>query len=669
MMAVEIAKRPKTLTISEIATAEGATDEHDKRGIESIRRLCQRVGRVLTNEPSIQVVTHFGPYPAPASIMRTVITLAQDVITEMCEGDLTERLKVSIYLLFHELGHWRFDPKWNDKAWSLRMTSMRQAPGGSKKFAAHMAMLNVLNDQRHEIMTAGLYPVARDYFREATLRGMQLMIKLTGGIPAQNYLIYYGRRHILPAPILTKLREAMVLTYDEQRTAKAEALINEYLPLTLTAKDVARMWEIAEEMTGMFTPPQTDDCLGGGQTGAGSDPKAASKASKTVKQQLDKADKGQQDKPQAPQPIDEERDRGALSGDPQDDAGDAEEGEEGNVPQGGKQSALSQPTAEGEAEDGDAKEQTKGGASHGSGSEDQQIDGEHDATEAEDDRTMDQMVDDAKDDASDVLAKEVQPYLEALRHALEDESVKDGDLTSQITAAADRLTRLFEKINVDLDLKEVYGLKSGRLDMRRVVSGFVNESDRIFLKRQEELTDEARMGVYIAVDASGSMSGKFKTAMDGGLAVGRGAEKAGHMVKIVAFDDNYEVVKGWFSKAYHRADIAGHGGGTPFTPMLRRLNAEFDALYLAERIRHSVVFIVTDGQHNEGAEPVRTLMRETKNKHATHIYWIGINTVPVKYKEVERVVAINKVSDLEHAMKGVLRDLALRIRDDVSEGR
>src|SRR5207249_4218925 len=133
--------------------------------------------------------------------------------------------------------------------------------------------------------------------------------------------------------------------------------------------------------------------------------------------------------------------------------------------------------------------------------------------------------------------------------------------------------------------------------------------------------------------------------------------------------DNYEVVKGWFSKFYHRANFSQHGGGTPFAPTLRRLNAEFDALYGAERIRHSVVFIVTDGIHNEAAPVVRALMRETKQKHATHIYWIGIGSAPIKHNEVERVIAIKEVGDLEHAMRGVLTDLAMRIRDDVQEGR
>lgn len=647
----------KPTSMQALRASEGdAERERFERGLEAIRRLCQRVGRILAHDDRLIVKTHFGAGPARAWIADHEITFAQDVISNTV-ADMTDRTKVCIYLLFHELGHYRDDPRPDNAIWKAAMQKMQATPTGKSDWAQQKMALNILLDQRHEIITSMRYPIARDYFFDNTLRDMKMVIDQLGGLPPENHMLYYGRRHILPAPILAATRKALVDKHSEPTVVKAEALIDEFLPLTLSDVDVRRMWDIADELRRLFTPPQSNDCIGQGATGKGADKGSSDKASRQIiKDRKYKAGEG------APLAdfIEGEGECSHCEG----------EGTDGE----GKPCDKCKGTGKGKGESQEAKDGQPGKGA-GRGWDDDRMtfaDGDY-TTDPKNDpnQTVAEMIDAAAERADAALAKDLAPFLDAVKDALNDDSVVDQALGQHIIDQANRITRMFEKINVDLDLQDVYGLKSGRLDVRRVVQAMVTSNDRIFRKRQQELTEEAKMGVFISVDASGSMSGSFTQAMDAGLTIGCGAEKAGHMVKIIAFDSGkpYDVVKGWFSKAYHRASFEGHGGGTPFLPFLTRINAELDVLHNAEQIRHSVVFVVTDGEHGDGDQQVRAAMRVTKKKHATHIYWIGIGMTPRKYPEVERVISIRSAAELEHAMRNLMRDLAQRIHDDVKEGR
>src|SRR5437660_949814 len=95
--------REPIMTIDALRKDEGSAIEVERyeRGCETIRRLCQRVGRILTADGHITVKTQFGAAPAAAWIRDAEITLAQDYISGMV-SDMTDRAKVSVCVLFHE---------------------------------------------------------------------------------------------------------------------------------------------------------------------------------------------------------------------------------------------------------------------------------------------------------------------------------------------------------------------------------------------------------------------------------------------------------------------------------------------------------------------------------------------------------------------------------------
>lgn len=683
--------------------ASSIRQERDQRVIESLDSVCQRVGRVLTAS-SVKVRSVRGPQVAPAWISGRNITFAYDEITKMTNGEAEDRAMVTNCLLFHELGHYRFDPKLDNAIWRKREQVARLA-GGFNKGLHHMA-LNVLTDQRHELLTATVYPKARDYFAVSTTRGMSMVVKKYGGVPAENYLLYYGRRHILPSRLIAGLRARFVAATNEATTVKAEALINEFVTLTLSDEDVARMWDVALEFATLLPKqPQQDDCLSNGVTGTGSSKVLVKKAADAAKKQQDKQDEADKaDKP-APQAVDEEADAGALAGegdeadagegdedegdegfieveDEGDDALDASEGEGDDAEgedEGDEDDALDDAHAGFEASGGtsgdDAEDKAEakadadddGGAGAGGESNDAPL-----TFTDEEEQEMRDLIEKARVEAGDAVAQDLLPYIEAMRRALTDEGIKGDALSKSVAEEAKRLTRMFEKVNVDLGLVEMRGQRSGRLDVRRAVGALIRQdtTGRVFRKRGDDLTDDAAMGVFIAIDASSSMGHhSVALAQDAALSLANGAEGAGHMAKIIAFGNNpYEVVKGWFSHRYSQRRIQSEGS-TPFVPFLSRLAPELAALYDSEKIRHSAVFICTDGGHDEAEGQVREAMRKVKAERSTHIFVIGIGTTPNHYNEVDAVVRINNVNELSVVMKRLLGDLSLSIARDLSEGR
>lgn len=265
----------------------------------AVFEMCQTLDRVLTGSARLTVSEARYPAGAPAWQDGSKIMLEPEVIRQMVHNPNDERevLPTIVALNLHEYGHFDFTPRPDNPIWERR----KQALGSTSKWRPVFHWLNVVEDQRQEMIVSTRYASARDYFRLHVIKGMHAVHNKYGSIPPENFLLYYGRRHMLPRPLLNRLETDLVAKYGQDKVTEAKTLIDEYMGISAT-NDAAleRMWDIPTRINDMFPqPPESDrpSCLEIGHIGAKVNKTAQDKAIAVGIGILEQSDKMTQNAP------------------------------------------------------------------------------------------------------------------------------------------------------------------------------------------------------------------------------------------------------------------------------------------------------------------------------------------------------------------------------------
>lgn len=608
---------------------------------EGYNALCQKIDRILSGSMAIDVVSAPKNFSAPAALDGNKILFNHDWIKKLAKDDDWDRLAVMLAINMHELGHHQFTPAMDNPIWdSLRRAAYSSAPYRNVNLI-HNA-LNVLEDQRQELFMSLRYPKARDYYRLANVRLMRDVVKNFGELPAENYLLYYGRRHFLPNPLIAHLRAQLVGKYGPSVVDEADAIIDEYI--TIASNDdarLARMWELALALADLFPVP-TQNCMPNGTVKA-----------RVKKPQEDIAEKAKDTLKTVDEHNEDENDAGGNPTDIEQRDGDEEAEDVDGGDDGSKtETAPSQSKKEPKPPIEDIKE----------------------------------YLEELEEKSEDRVADDVDEKLDSLEGTYDSDlgdSEKSVPLPTNYLPRARQLTALFKNIVQDLTMQDFRNQRRGHLDVRRIASCLATNSNRMFRHRQRDLTNNARMAVAVSFDTSGSMGENAHIAMEAALTVAKAVEMAGHVSKISAFSDKTYYIKNWRDKRYGANDVPGWGGGTSPLQGFKKLYRDFEAVGLAEEIVNKVFIIITDGQW-ESDEDCHKALNALRKRQGVKVYIIGINYEPSigtqtrtadggwEYHAItlDKVCAdaqrtIKNIDELLPTMKELLKRLAKDIAEDV----
>lgn len=679
---------------------------HDTRYMRAVADMGTRLTRILSGNQDVTVNIESTGL-APAWQQNSKIALEPAEIKPMCVNPKDERevLPMLTGFLLHEYGHLDFTPRPDNATWrkceqdtrQRVKTDYTQKHGPARLYDAHgeadrhVSMvrhtLNVLEDQRQELLVSTKYPRARSYFRLLLLRSMLRFMREKGTLPVQNYGLYYGRRHIIPASILKAIRAGFAAKYGEDTAQWLEGQVNDYTALSLTTNTaLEQAWNIADAVwSRMRVEMQNDrpDCLSTGHIGSRTSKREQDSLTKQGQQTLAQVDEANAKREQAGkdkgQEQGKEQAQAGASGEKQDEGEQAQAGGQGEqdekqdatassgqskgIEQSGQGTPTDGPTDDSGETAETAQGHAEGGESHGAA---QGHGGEHDDLTA--------------DELEQALGEGLRDLVEnMLDKAYEKVAKETGEASAEIRARifgaqAQKLAHLLSDISMDLAPTDFPRERSGRLDMRRipalVASG--GSEPRIFHRKQEDLRDEAVMGVHVIIDRSGSMSHSIKTAMDAAHTLARASDLAGHFTKVSTFDTSAKVIKEWTDATWK--PYGGCGGTTNVQPVLDNMWTDFRAINRAKNFRNNVAFIVTDGDFDDSQKAEQTFRELTRK--GVHIFIIGIGTDPEvstyeggTYRThpypVEGTFSIKSVQDLEPKMRGLMKRLAVNIARDV----
>lgn len=700
---------------------------NDQRYLAAVSDMASRIDRILSGQETVNVqCVPVPPRPGvPAYQMGADIRLVPSEIRDMLQDPTDERevLPLLLALNMHEFGHFEYTPNPNNPTWrTLKYTD----PTWPQVFR----MLNMLEDQRQELLVSVRFPRARHYFRLVNLRAMLKVTRSRGGIPPENFVLYYGRRHILPRPLLARLESQMVKKYTLQTVATIKDLIDEFLRLASTTKyALKRQWEIAKQMLSLLgVPPQEDrePCLMQGSIGSRTNKREQEKRTQQASQTLDKIDAKQkelaeqdvepEDEPE--QGEDAKSDKGSPNEPKQDEASDSDKAQESDSGDPGEQG---EPSSE---ESGEDKPET-GKGSESADEEDEELDDEEseddagdqpedsaDSADESDSEDTEDTEDDSEDgadggagnseqsDASDELADALADYLQRA------ESLASGELGERseqvrsaiVGVAARRLSNVFKQVSTDLGLVDRNRLRVGKLDVRRVPAAVAQADARIFRERRPNLKREAGMLVHVMLDSSGSMNTKKQTALDATGTIGRACDLAGHRAKITTFSSQHQTatLKEWADADIEQNKLQWFGGGTDPTALLADVEKDFRRASIAYKLANRVLLIVTDGGFDYNAQDIAAEQFVKLKRAGVHTFFVAISVPgkddasddasmfgkqyfgPVdahgycaplqspKPYAIDDLLSIANVTELEAAMRGMLSVLAVKLAHEAS---
>ncbi len=591
--------------------------------------MAQRIDRILAGSDTITVGVQESYVNAPAYQTGSNFYYVPRVITTMATDPSDERevLPLLLALNLHEYGHFDFTPSPQNKVWTAERVRCMNA---GKNEHAIWQTLNGLEDQRQELLVSARFPRARSYFRLWVLRAMLGVTRTKGSIPAENYLLYHGRRHILPRPLLDRVEASLAAKYGPDVVAKAKTLIEEYVRISATSDDaILRMWQIAEEMQALFhlcepTGPSPysgrgEGCFTASKIGARTDKRLQDKMSERAGRMLDQIDI---DRSQ-PASEDVRHETDEPTKDDSDDTNDANGNDDDN---------------NNNNDDNDDS----------AGAEDSQNETTGESSAAED------MVLDYIDRATRAAGGDIETAAETIR-------------THIFGLAALRLSRQFKLIGVDLGAVEKTRLRRGKLDVRRIPAYVATGDDRAFRYRRQDIKDEAAMLVHVMLDSSGSMSSKQKVAADATSTIARALTMADHHVKVSVFGSEQATAKDW-----HEPDMSSGllwlGGGTVPLPLLKDALNDFRKATKMTNASNRVVIMVTDGDLYQEVECAAEFNRMVNA--GVHVILIGIDAPVATYAgadyktheyRADAKVTIKNVNDLERELRVVTKTLAAKI--------
>jgi hypothetical protein len=203
---------------------------------EHYNALCQTLDRIMTGNPKITV--RGGARSSVAETLhddtgydRAVVKFDHRRIKAWSKNGF-DRTALTLALNIHELGHIWHSPSAGGAGRRGIDANVRKA-------------FNMLEDQRQEILTALQYPRAVDYLRYLNARGLQLAIKQ--GFIGRSFLIQYGRRHLYPQSVNTRLEAEALLKYGPDTLRQIKSIIDEFLRLALP-ENINRAWQLAKQL-------------------------------------------------------------------------------------------------------------------------------------------------------------------------------------------------------------------------------------------------------------------------------------------------------------------------------------------------------------------------------------------------------------------------------------
>lgn len=667
----------------------------NKRYLQAVSDMATRIDRILSGQQTVTVrTTDSGPSNVPAFQNGANLYLVPPKIRPMVADPDDERevLPLLLALNMHEYGHFEYSACPTNAVWQREESRV-----GAGLWQAVFHWLNLCEDQRQELLVSTRFPRARHYFRLVTLRGMLMSQRKRGSIAPENFLLYYGRRHILPRPLLARLEAALVAKYSAEMVDEAKGLIDEFLRLpSTTDAALRRQWEIAETLNARFgqnAPADSRSCLTSSQIGARTSKASQEKQTKQAGEMLDKIDEKQK------QNAERDRQKAEQDDEANDDNDDASlsKGRAKDEPEQADEPATSD---SGESEDaGDElndleADDSETGADTSDDGEECESCGSTDPADTDGNcptcgESRDEHSDDCeKDDASDKLEQELENYIDRA------DSLASSELAGRaeqiraeiLKGPAFKLANVLKSVATDLGMVDHARLKAGKLDIRRVPAAIASRETRVFRDRRQNLKREASMLVHILLDSSSSMDPNKQTALDATAIIARAADLADHRGKVTTFSSEGEsaVLKDWAALELDRANVTWFGGGTDPGPVLDTVAEDFRKAQTAFKCFNRVLLVVTDGQFED--EPAQAERFTALKRAGVHTFLIGIGMTPGTYGgkahydlttsrytfeggkkyDVDGALQITTVNDLEAAMRVMLRKLAVQIAHDVT---
>lgn len=158
-----------------------------------------------------------------------------------------------------------------------------------------------------------------------------------------------------------------------------------------------------------------------------------------------------------------------------------------------------------------------------------------------------------------------------------------------------RLQTLIKKLRNDLTQSYVTKLKSGSLDMRRVIQTSHTPDNKVFKKFRHNKINKTKTGAVILVDSSGSMRMKdYETALRSAYCLSDCLEKTGSKSMVLSFSVHFKVLKKFNEKSSLMKLDRAYGGGTTPEPALVFSEKELGLIKKQLGIRNLLVFMITD---------------------------------------------------------------------------
>lgn len=644
---------------------EGFAREANAVISSGLNDLCQKIGRILTGIENLTVegfdslprtMTNI-PSGIPGLTANKVIYLNHGNIESMSEGSLEKRLRLTIGVFLHELGHVDFTPTLtNDVFKEKRKEFVTRSAQDYIAVRNSDYAFNMLEDQRQELLEGTRYPKARDYYRLVMIAMIRKAIGESKTIGRHWYALYYGRRHLFPARFVKKMEQASVAGLGAAQTDRIKQIITEFQHLPSRGKEnLEKMQELSWELAGILgnNTPESQSC------------NQSTKGAPRMRQ-------GDEDK------IREQAENGMGQLD-KDRAGDTENNEEsGERGQGGDErpdGSKEKREENGGGVDGDSIEDALGSLS--------QLE----------EKIAERLLEDLED-KMDSLQDHIASGYDELKDGKDDKN--HWAPTTKENDDARRIANYFKDIAIDLKQQYFRNLKKGRLDTRKLSSALASNSVRLFKRRQPDISNMASMAVHVAFDASGSMGGFWKgedimvydtpggrwspqaryhyvdrysngwLARSAAYVISKAAEWGGHYSRVSVFGTETHNIKGWNDKEFMGNRTAGIGGSTNPTKGFQRAIRDFAAICDAKGIQNKVYIIVTDGEFDNTTQDVK-LLRILK-RLGCHIYIMGIGFTPAAALNEFNIVTVPNADSLEESMKTLLKELSFKITREVRRG-
>ena len=245
-----------------------------------------------------------------------------------------------------------------------------------------------------------------------------------------------------------------------------------------------------------------------------------------------------------------------------------------------------------------------------------------------------------------------------------------------------RLVNIVRKLRQDLRQSYVKKLKSGHIDIRRVMQEANRqvESVEVFKKYRHSKIGKTKMAVSILIDSSGSMSNEqFNLALRSAYCIADCLEKVGSKSSIVSFDTKYIVMKK-FNESIDKIKLKrGQGGGTEPYPALLYSESELEKLKKQYGINHLLVLMISDCWFSEGslkgntAHSLGGIFDKLKRKFKIVIFNIHPKAIKHTYEDILKgkshfFYKIENFDELYFRMLDFIKKYEMTLHRDIAKG-